>query len=40
MGKHVNTTFDTAVGIGFLVLIIFAAIAAFPLMILTHAGRP
>lgn len=40
MGKHVNTKFDTAVGIAFLVLIILAAIAAFPLMVLTHAGRP
>ncbi|HXF11512.1 MAG TPA: divalent metal cation transporter, partial [Terriglobales bacterium] len=40
MGKHVNTRFDTAVGTAFLVLIIVAAIAAFPLMILTHAGRP
>jgi len=36
----VNTRFDTAVGTAFLVLIIVAAIAAFPLMILTHAGRP
>jgi manganese transport protein len=40
MGQHVNTRFDTAVGIGVLILIICAAIAAFPLMILTHAGRP
>ncbi|MES2220165.1 MAG: divalent metal cation transporter [Acidobacteriota bacterium] len=40
MGKHVNSRLDTAIGIGFLVLIILAAIAAFPLMILTHAGRP
>jgi len=40
MGKHVNTKFDTAVGSAFLILIILAAIAAFPLMILTHAGRP
>ena len=40
MGKHVNTRLDTAVGIGLLVLIIVAALAAFPLMILTHAGRP
>ncbi|HEX5236222.1 MAG TPA: Nramp family divalent metal transporter [Silvibacterium sp.] len=40
MGKHVNTRFDTAIGIGFLALITLAAIAAFPLMILTHAGRP
>ena len=40
MGKHVNTRLETAVGIVFLVLITLAAIAAFPLMILTHAGRP
>lgn len=40
MGQHVNTRLDTAIGIGFLVLIILAALAAFPLMILTHAGRP
>ena len=40
MGKHVNTRLETAVGIAFLVLITLAAIAAFPLMILTHAGRP
>jgi manganese transport protein len=40
MGQYVNTRFDTAVGIGVLILIICAAIAAFPLMILTHAGRP
>jgi manganese transport protein len=40
MGKHANTRLDTAVGIAFLVLIIIAALAAFPLMILTHAGHP
>ena len=40
MGKHVNTTFDTVMGSIFLVLITIAAIAAFPLMILTHGGRP
>jgi Mn2+/Fe2+ NRAMP family transporter len=40
MGQHVNTRFDTAIGIGVLILIIFAAVAAFPLMVLTHAGRP
>lgn len=40
MGKHVNTTFDTVMGGIFLVLITIAAIAAFPLMILTHGGRP
>ncbi|MGH9477941.1 MAG: divalent metal cation transporter [Terriglobales bacterium] len=40
MGKHVNAGIVTALGIGFLVLIIVAAIAAFPLMILTHSGQP
>ena len=40
MGKHVNTTTDTVLGTVVLVLIIIAALAAFPLMILTHAGRP
>jgi Mn2+/Fe2+ NRAMP family transporter len=40
MGQHVNTRLDTAAGVGVLILIILAAIAAFPLMILTHAGRP
>jgi manganese transport protein len=40
MGQQVNTRLDTAIGFGLLILIVFAAIAAFPLMILTHAGRP
>jgi Mn2+/Fe2+ NRAMP family transporter len=40
MGKHANSKIVTTLGIGLLVLIIIAAIAAFPLMILTHAGRP
>jgi len=40
MGIHVNTTTDTVLGIVVLILIVVAAIAAFPLMILTHAGRP
>lgn len=40
MGKHVNTKLDTVLGIAFLILIAIAALAAFPLMILTHAGRP
>jgi Mn2+/Fe2+ NRAMP family transporter len=40
MGKHVNTKSDTAVGIFILVLIVLAAFAAFPLMVLTHSGRP
>jgi Mn2+/Fe2+ NRAMP family transporter len=40
MGKHVNTRFDTVAGVIFLVLIVLAAAAAVPLMILTHAGKP
>ena len=40
MGRHVNSRGDTAVGIFFLLVIVIAAIAAFPLMILTHSGKP
>ncbi|WP_211256330.1 NRAMP family divalent metal transporter [Edaphobacter aggregans] len=40
MGKHVNTRFDTVVGVVFLMLIVLAAAAAIPLMILTHSGQP
>ena len=40
MGKHVNSKFDTAVGIAFLILITAAAITAIPLMILTRSGQP
>jgi len=40
MGKHVNSKFDTIIGIVFLGLITAAAIAAIPLMILTHSGQP
>ena len=40
MGKHVNSKFDTIIGIVFLALITAAAIAAIPLMILTHSGQP
>lgn len=40
MGKHVNSKTDTIIGIVFLVLITAAAIAAIPLMILTHSGQP
>lgn len=40
MGKHANTGFDTAVGLIFLVLIVLAAAASIPLMILTHSGQP
>lgn len=40
MGKHVNRLGDTVVGVILLILIVIAAVAAFPLMILTHSGRP
>jgi Mn2+/Fe2+ NRAMP family transporter len=40
MGKHVNTRLDTVSGIIFLVLIVVAALASFPLMLLTHSGQP
>ena len=40
MGKHVNGTINTVVGIIFLVLITIAGTAAIPLMLLTHSGRP
>jgi manganese transport protein len=39
MGKHVNSRMDTIVGIVFLILIAAAAVAAIPLMIVTHAGQ-
>lgn len=40
MGKHVNPRLNTIIGAGFLVLIMVAAVAAIPLMILTDSGRP
>ena len=40
MGKHVNSKADDIVGIVFLVLIVIAAAAAIPLMVLTHSGQP
>ncbi len=40
MGKHVNSRLDTIVGAAFLILITIAAVAAIPLMIATHSGRP
>jgi manganese transport protein len=40
MGEHANTRFLTVVGVFFLVLIVVAAAASFPLMILTHSGQP
>jgi Mn2+/Fe2+ NRAMP family transporter len=40
MGKYVNSKFGTALGGLFLLLITAAAIAAIPLMIVTHSGQP
>jgi Mn2+/Fe2+ NRAMP family transporter len=40
MGKHVNSRVVTVVGTVFLVLIIVAAIAAIPLMVVTRGGQP
>jgi len=40
MGKHVNSRMDNVFGIGFLVLISAAAVAAIPLTFLTHFGKP
>jgi manganese transport protein len=40
MGKHVNSKADTILGTIFMVLISVAAIAAIPLMIVTHSGQP
>jgi manganese transport protein len=40
MGKHVNAKSDSIVGWIFFVLVTIAAIAALPLMIATHGGKP
>jgi Mn2+/Fe2+ NRAMP family transporter len=40
MGGHINSKFDTIIGVVFLILITVAAIAAIPLMIVTHSGQP
>jgi manganese transport protein len=40
MGKHVNSRLDTIVGVAFLLLITLAALAAIPLMVATHSGKP
>lgn len=40
MGRHANSTADAVLGGAFLVLITVAAVAAIPLMIATHSGRP
>jgi Mn2+/Fe2+ NRAMP family transporter len=40
MRSHVNSKLDSIVGIFFLIVITMAALAAIPLMVLTHSGRP
>jgi Mn2+/Fe2+ NRAMP family transporter len=40
MGSHVNSRSLSMIGMLFLVLITAAAVAAIPLMIVTHSGRP
>jgi Mn2+/Fe2+ NRAMP family transporter len=40
MREHVNSRWDTVIASVFFVLITLAAIAAIPLMIITHSGRP
>jgi manganese transport protein len=40
MGKHVNGKSDNVIGAIMLVLIIIAALAVIPLMVLTHSGQP
>ena len=40
MGKHANSKLDTIVGTFFLIVITVAALAAIPLMVVTHSGRP
>jgi manganese transport protein len=40
MGKHVNDRADSIIAWIFLALITVAAIAAIPLMVLTHSGQP
>jgi len=40
MGKHVNRKFDHVIAGIVLVLVTIAALAAIPLMVLTHSGEP
>ena len=40
MGDHANRMFDNIIAGVFLLLITIAAIAAIPLMVLTHSGKP
>jgi Mn2+/Fe2+ NRAMP family transporter len=40
MGEHVNNKLVTILASLILLLIVIAALAAIPLMVLTHVGRP
>jgi manganese transport protein len=40
MGRHVNSRIYTGVATLFLVLICVAAVAAIPLLLVTHGGQP
>jgi Mn2+/Fe2+ NRAMP family transporter len=40
MGEHVTGKWQQVLGWGFFGVIVIAALAAFPLMILTHSGQP
>jgi manganese transport protein len=40
MGRHANSRLITVLGIIFLILITVAALAAIPLMLVTHSGQP
>jgi len=40
MGKHANGKLYDIIGWIFLAMITIAAVAAIPLMILTHSGKP
>src|SRR3954471_2309492 len=40
MGKHVNSKFDDVIGGIVLILVTISALAAIPLMVLTHSGKP
>jgi manganese transport protein len=40
MGIHANSKSDDVIGGIMLVLIMIAALAAIPLMVLTHSGKP
>jgi hypothetical protein len=38
MGKHANHMFDDILGWGYFVIILVVAIAALPLLVLSHGG--